>query len=280
MLIDTSKLKADFELWLKQAVAAHPKPLVLEIIQIGDNLASNKYVQIKQKVGQACGIVVNLHKFTNSVRPLEIESIVATAWKRKHGLIVQLPTPSQFQPIVDQIPHQIDVDLLGLQANQLWQQGILPPTIGAIDLTLKFHFQKQVFSPEILNQPLLLNQEIVAVIGRGKLVGTPAIRYFLERQATVIAIDKYTPEPKQFTQMATIILTAAGQPKLLKPDWVKPGSVIIDASTSESNGSLVGDVDTSLNWNQVWLSPSPGGIGRLTVLYLFYNLLKMSELFG
>ncbi len=280
MLIDTSELKADFELWLKQAVAAHPKPLVLEIIQIGDNLASDKYVQIKQKVGQACGISVNLYKFTSSVKPTEIESIITAAWRQKHGLIIQLPTPNQFQPIVAQIPYQIDVDLLGLQANQLWSQGILPPTIGAIDLTLKFHFQKQVFSPETIHQSLSLGQEIIAVIGRGKLVGAPAIRYFLERQATVIAIDKYTPQPQQLTQMATIILTAAGQPKLLKPDWVKPGSVIIDASTSESNGSLVGDVDTSLNWDKVWLSPSPGGIGRLTVLYLFYNLLKMSELFG
>ena len=131
MLIDTSKLKIDFELWLKQAIATHPKPLVLDIIQIGDNLASNKYVQIKQKVGQICGIVVNLHKFTNSVKPEEIEAIITVAQKRKHGLIVQLPTPSWLQSLVANIPYQIDVDLLGWQANQLWQQGILPPTIGA-----------------------------------------------------------------------------------------------------------------------------------------------------
>jgi len=279
MLIDTAKLKADFQVWLKQVISAHPKQLVLDIIQIGDNLVSNKYVQIKQKVGQACGISVNLYKFTNSVKPTEIESIITTAWKQKHGLIIQLPTPSQFQPIVAQIPYQIDVDLLGLQANQLWSQGILPPTIGAIDLTLKFHFQKQIFSPEILNQPLLLSQEIVAVVGRGKLVGAPAIRYFLERQATVIAIDKHTPNPTQLTRMATIILTAAGQPRLITKDWVNPGCILIDAATSESNGTLVGDVDYTLNWSEVWLSPSPGGIGKLTVLCLFYNLLKLSQLF-
>jgi 5,10-methylene-tetrahydrofolate dehydrogenase/Methenyl tetrahydrofolate cyclohydrolase len=280
MLIDTSKLKVDFELWLKQAIAAHPRPLVLDIIQIGDNLASNKYVQIKQKVGQTCGIVVNLHKFTNSVKPEEIEAIITVAQKRKHGLIVQLPTPSWLQSLVANIPYQIDIDLLGWQANQLWQQEILPPTIGAIDLTLKFHFQKQIFSPEMLKQSLLLNREIVAVVGCGKLVGTPAIRYFLERQATVIAINKHTPNPTQLTRLANIILTATGQPKLITKDWIKPGCVLIDAATSESNGALVGDVDYTLDWSEVWLSPSPGGIGRLTVLYLFYNLLKLSELFG
>ncbi len=279
MLIDTTQLKADFQVWLKQAISAHPKELVLDIIQIGDNLASNKYVQIKQKVGQACGISVNLYKFTSSAKPTEIESIIAAAWKHKHGLIIQLPTPGQFQPIIAQIPYQLDVDLLGLQANQLWSQGILPPTIGAIDLTLKFHFQKQVFSPEILNQPLLLSQEIVAVVGRGKLVGAPAIRYFLERQATVIAIDKHTPNPTQLTRMATIILTAAGQPRLITKEWVNPSCILIDAATSESNGTLVGDVDYTLDWSEVWLSPSPGGIGKLTVLCLFYNLLKLSQLF-
>lgn len=149
----------------------------------------------------------------------------------------------------------------------------------------------------LLTRELDLTGKIVAVIGQGKLVGNPLLKYLQRRNATIISLNKDTPNKPNLTQTADILICASGVPGLVKTDWLKKNAIVIDAATSESNGVLVGDVDYSQidqNENQtnetknfvqdanrkssnslnLQICPSPGGVGPLTVLCIFWNLIS------
>lgn len=280
MLHNNLQLKVDFETYLDQQIQNFKDKLTLQIIQVGNNLASTKYIQFKQKVASKLGIEVQLNKFDEFDSLAKIQSVLSLAEQNLQGLIIQLPVPTIFQSITHTIPFNIDVDMLGREASFLWEKNFLPPTIGAIDLTLKnvlFQNKRNLckINSNYIQRKLDFSRFKVAIIGRGRLVGLPAIDYFSSRGATIISIDKDTQKPQLMTREADILVSAAGQKGLVNIDWIKKNAIVIDASTSESGGSLVGDVDINNLPSEAILSPSPGGIGGLTVLYLFYNLLQL-----
>lgn len=287
MIHDNSQLKANFLSFLEQQVHKTTRPLTLQIIQIGQNLASAKYVAHKQRMGQKLGIQVSIHHFTEFEDVTNIQAIVTAARHKLQGVIVQLPVSPKFQPVVSSIPAEIDVDMLGQEADKLWKLGYLPPTIGAIDLTLKHiwlsqgllpgNFEDDKIDMAFVRHKLNLTGFKVAIIGRGKLVGLPAIRYFSERNAEIISVDADTLNPKLQTRTADILVAGVGKKDLIDASWLKPKAIVIDAATSESQGALVGDVNRTSLPEDTTLSPSPGGIGGLTVLYLFYNLVLLTS---
>ncbi len=134
-----------------------------------------------------------------------------------------------------------------------------------------------------LNQKLDLTGKIVAIIGQGKLVGTPLLSYFQKTGATIISLNKDTPDKIKLAKLAEIVIAASGVPSLVQSSWIKNDVVLIDAATSESDGFLVGDVDrvelekSNLSFK---LCPSPGGIGPLTVLSIFWNLYQIESKFS
>jgi methylenetetrahydrofolate dehydrogenase (NADP+)/methenyltetrahydrofolate cyclohydrolase len=103
------------------------------------------------------------------------------------------------------------------------------------------------------------------------------VRYFMERKATVISMNSSSPEPKDLTGKADIVVCAAGRPKFMDKTWFREGAIVVDASTSESDGQLAGDVDTEDVQDKVILCPSPKGIGPLTVRYIFSNLVRLGK---
>ncbi len=270
-------LKERFKAYLQNSVKNLEKELVLEIIHANNDLASSKYIQIKQKIGESLGIQVNLHKYETVDKELIINHL-KNVEKNKFGLIFQLPVPVEIDYLVSKTPLISDVDLLSENSSILWDGLFLPPTIGAIDLVLKDIFESGIEFPAILDQKLDLSSKIVCVVGQGRLVGGPLLRYLKDRNATIISINKLTESPNILCKQADIVISAAGSPDLIDSNWIKPGSIIIDSSTSEEGGKLVGDVKKDGIPEPVTISPSPGGIGNITVLYLFYNLYKLQKL--
>ncbi len=138
---------------------------------------------------------------------------------------------------------------------------------------------------EKLFRNLDLTRKTVAIIGQGKLVGSPLLSYFVRRNATIISLNKDSPNKEKLVKLADIVVAASGVPNLVKSSWLSKKAIIIDAATSESNGILVGDIDrheleNAENGNfiqQISLCPSPGGIGPLTVLSIFWNLYQIWE---
>ena len=281
MIYENTKIKSEFQSFLQSKVeelvniGIQPK---LNIIQIGDDLASSKYVSIKQKVGMKLGINVNLMKFQDNYTLSNLHDVIVESKSSHSGLIFQLPVPLNIRSLVLNTPLVCDVDLLGDESNKLWNKDFLPPTIGAMDLVLKDIILPESSFENKISSKLDLNGKTVVVVGQGVLVGTPLLRYLRDRFATIISINKDTKNPKELVKLGDIVISAAGSPHLISTDWLNPNSIVIDASTSEEDGKLVGDVDKYNIPDSVCLSPSPGGIGSITVLYLFYNLLNLNLL--
>lgn len=278
MLFLSKTLKQNFESFLVKFIQKYELGLVLNIIAIEPSQASLKYIQIKSKVAEKLGIQTRVFDIETKVLKGQIENITKEIEVKKEGLIFQLPVPLEFDKFVDDTSFFCDVDLLGNEAGKLWKMGFLPPTIGAIDLVLKSILLQSEDFELLVSENLDLKGKVVAVIGQGKLVGGPLLEYLKNAQATIISINAYTPGAKSLVQKADIVISAAGQKDLLDDNWFKEKAIVVDASTSESNGSLVGDVATEVYHSNIILSPSPGGIGRLTVLYLFWNLAKLKNL--
>jgi methylenetetrahydrofolate dehydrogenase (NADP+)/methenyltetrahydrofolate cyclohydrolase len=77
-------------------------------------------------------------------------------------------------------------------------------------------------------------------------------------------------------EKADIVIAAAGQPELVKGEWIKPGAVIIDVGENFVNGKWVGDVEFDKAKERAgFISPVPGGVGPVTNWMLVKNLITL-----
>ncbi|MBN2490587.1 MAG: bifunctional 5,10-methylenetetrahydrofolate dehydrogenase/5,10-methenyltetrahydrofolate cyclohydrolase [Planctomycetes bacterium] len=127
----------------------------------------------------------------------------------------------------------------------------------------------------------------VVIVGAGETVGTPLALLALQRWATVTVCHIYTERLADHTSRADGLFVAAGRPRLIRGDMVKPGAVVIDIGINriadvEPDGAtrtrIVGDVDfESVGAVAGHLTPVPGGVGPLTVALLLRNIVAAAE---
>ncbi|RPH99308.1 MAG: bifunctional 5,10-methylene-tetrahydrofolate dehydrogenase/5,10-methylene-tetrahydrofolate cyclohydrolase, partial [Zetaproteobacteria bacterium] len=117
------------------------------------------------------------------------------------------------------------------------------------------------------------------VVGRSEIVGKPAAMLLLHRHATVTVCHSRTADLAAETRRADILVVAAGRPRLVAGDMVKPGAVVVDVGINRVDGTLVGDVDfVSVAAVASAVTPVPGGVGPMTVAMLLANTLRAFEL--
>ncbi len=116
------------------------------------------------------------------------------------------------------------------------------------------------------------------VIGRSPVVGRPLALLLLAADATVTVCHSRTPDLATLTRQADIVLAAAGKPRLVTPEMVAPGAVVIDFGVSVLDGKLVGDVDPAVAERASAMTPVPGGTGPVTTAVLACNLLRLAGL--
>ncbi len=123
----------------------------------------------------------------------------------------------------------------------------------------------------------------VAVVGASNIVGKPLAALLMQKDATVLSCNKFTPDLPELTRGADAIVAAAGAPGLITRDLVKPGAVVVDVGTTrveQPDGStkLKGDVDfDAVRDVASWISPVPGGVGPMTVAMLLRNVVRAAE---
>ena len=264
MIIDGKALAEKIKQALRLALLAQGKNLRLDVILVGDNIVSEKYVERKKKIGEEIGVEVVVHELLEDISPIDLEEEIKKLSndERVNGIIVQLPLPPQIdeQKILNLVAPEKDVDALNSEAK------VLSPTVGAIR--------------EILNRNLVsIKGKKVAVVGKGKLVGRPVAIWLTQEGADVAVIDSKTADADstRLLQNADIIVSGVGKPGLVTPDKIREGVVLIDAATSEQNGSLKGDADPACATKCSLFTPVPGGVGPLTVVMLFKNLLELNS---
>lgn len=279
MVYNNSNLLESFKKFLL-AKTLEIQDLKLEIFLIGEDLASLKYTEKKRNFGNQIGVQVNINKFPLNVSFEEVSQKLKQVKNKSDGIIFQLPVPKILNKLVAKTPLLSDVDFLGDFGDYLWKLGLLPPTVGAIDLVLKeiLGLKNHSYFGDFVEYNLDLAGKTVCVIGQGVLVGGPLLKYLSLRKASIISVNSSTSDIKELTKKSDILICGAGRPDLIDKTWLNPKAIVIDASTSEAGGILVGDVKPESVYETNILCPSPGGIGKITVHYLFYNLTKLSEI--
>ena len=266
MVIDGKKIAAEMREKLKEVVSTFSKPLVLDIVVVGNAPVIESFVRIKKRIGDELGIHVAEHRFPDSINGetllLAVSEIAQNS--ESSGLIIQLPLPVGIlvQPILDAVPPAKDVDMLSTESIAAFARGdasILPPVAGAIQEILE-RTKVSVSGKEAL------------VLGHGRLVGVPASILLRHNSAHVTVIDKDIPDLKAHALESDILISGVGKPGLITPDMVTSRTVLIDAGTSEAGGRIVGDAHPLCQEVAGVSTPVPGGVGPIAVVMIFKNL--------
>jgi len=247
----------------------------LATVLVGDDAASATYVKNKQKACADVGISTKDHKLPVTFSQKEMNSLIDLLNKDDtvHGILVQLPLPSQLDEFAttSRISPLKDVD------------GLTPYNIGL--LTSARAILKPCTPSGIMElfeyYKIDLEGKNVVIINRSNLVGKPLYNLMLEKNSTVTTCHSRTRNLKEHCQTADIIITAIGDRKkfLLTEDMVKDGAVVIDVGTARLEGKLVGDVDyENIIKKASYITPVPGGVGPMTIAMLLKNTVTAASI--
>ncbi len=173
-------------------------------------------------------------------------------------------------------------------------EGLHPINLGKLFRSNKNIFDELNLSPEtILLSPTVrsilyilklsnnvnLRGKRVTIVGFSSLIGKPLALLLANAFATVSIthIGTYESEDLEYyVRSADILVSAVGIPGLIKGDWVKDKAVIIDAGTRQKDGKLTGDIEfDKAKEKAAFITPVPGGVGKFTSLFLYYNLVVL-----
>ncbi|KAL0428902.1 UNVERIFIED_CONTAM: Bifunctional protein FolD 4, chloroplastic [Sesamum radiatum] len=252
----------------------------LAVILVGDRKDSATYVRNKKKACESVGIKsyeVHLAEDTSEQEVLKYISSFNDD-PSVNGILVQLPLPSHNeQNVLNAVCIEKDVD------------GFNPLNIGR----LAMRDREPLFVPctpkgciELLHRyGVPIKGKRAVVIGRSNIVGMPAALLLQREDATVSVVHSRTKNPEELTREADIIISAVGQPNMVKGSWIKPGSVVIDVginpvedAKSPRGYRLVGDVcyeEASKIASAI--TPVPGGVGPMTIAMLLSNTLAAAK---
>lgn len=254
----------------------------LATVLVGENPASEVYVRMKQKAAAKAGINSFDIRLPADISQDELEKEVTELNTRNdvHGILVQLPLPDGLdeERVLGVIDIKKDVDgFHPLNIGRLAQKGRRPLFVPATPdgvIYLLEHTGTDIEGAEAI------------VLGRSNIVGMPVALMLVERNATVTICHSRTHQLPEVCRRADILIAAVGRPEMVKKDWVKPGAVVIDVGTNrvdddtkEKGYRLVGDVAfEEVSQVASAISPSPGGVGPMTIAMLLRNTLKAAEL--
>jgi methylenetetrahydrofolate dehydrogenase (NADP+)/methenyltetrahydrofolate cyclohydrolase len=267
IFVDGKKLAADLMASIKEYLDNKETSPSLHIIYIGSDPVIDNFVKYKERFGAFVGAQVITHRLDADIT---LEKAVAYLEKHQQdadGVIVQLPLPQHLDRdiLLNAVNPKKDIDVLAESTRKEFTQKtthFFPPVTGAI-AHIAHHYNVDFKSSKTL------------IFGNGMLVGHPT-RLWMEREKyNYTLVDNQTDlyVVHQLMNDSDIIISGAGQPKMIKDFFVKEGVVLFDAGTSESGKKILGDVDPDAYAKASLVTPVPGGIGPLTIAILYNNLL-------
>lgn len=245
----------------------------LAVILVGDDKASQTYINSKEKACKACGIRSLKYTLEANTGESALIDLIQSLNENDEvdGILVQLPLPKHIDEnkILEKISCEKDVD--GFHAVNVGRlvsglDGFVPCTpCGIMRLFKEYGIE--------------VGGKNAVVIGRSNIVGKPMANLLLNANATVTVTHSKTQNLAKITKDADIIVVAIGKPNFLKADMVKNGAIVIDVGINRlENNKLVGDVDFENVANKCsFITPVPGGVGPMTIAMLLKNTIKSAK---
>ena len=271
-IIDGRKIRNEILEEIKKDVLKLPFVPIFCDILVGDDISSIQYVKMKAKVAESVGIKFRTAEFKESTTTEELIEEIENLNKVPHmcGIIIQLPLPNHIdkRKVLDAINPNLDVDCLGIINSEKFYEN-----------ENEINFPTAMACMKIIDS---LNIDLknmgILVLGQGNLVGLPVTHLLKTKGLMADVINTKTENSEELIKNADLIISAIGKGKFIKGEMIKEGAIIIDAGTSEDNGAVVGDVDLESVMNVAsYVSPTPGGVGPVTVAMLLQNVLQVAK---
>jgi methylenetetrahydrofolate dehydrogenase (NADP+)/methenyltetrahydrofolate cyclohydrolase len=244
----------------------------LGTILVGDNPASATYVRLKHKDCDEVGIASVGEHLAEETTQEELHGVIER-FNREPAVdayLVQIPLPRGLDETAALLAVDPAKDVDGLHPVNLGKlvmgaPGPLPCTPAGIQELLVRHGVE-------------IEGRHVVIIGRGLTVGRPlALLLALKRQqanAAVTVVHTGVADLASYARQADILVAAAGSPGLVKPDWVKPGAVVVTTGATKREGRVVSDLDDGVAEVASWITPALGGVGPMTRAMLLRNAVE------
>ena len=272
-IIDGKKTAADLRSNLKNEVDNLKKKFNrvpgLTVILIGEYAPSKIYVRNKEKSAVEIGLKSEIIKYPETVDEKTVLEKISELNKDENvsGILVQLPLPKHInnKKIIDAIDPNKDVD------------GFHPNNVGNLSSGYESSIPCTPLGCHLLIKKIEpnLNGKKAVVLGRSNLNGKPMTQLLLKENCTVTIAHSKTKNLKEECLKADILVVAVGIPKLVKGDWVKKGSIVIDVGINKTEEGIVGDVDfDEVLKHAKAITPVPGGVGPMTIACLLKNTIE------
>lgn len=279
----SDRLQAEVAAEVARLKAAYGLQPGLAVVLVGDDPASQIYVRSKGERSQAAGMHSVTRRLPEATTQEDLLAVVAelNADPAIHGILVQLPLPKHLdqRPVIAAIDPAKDVDGLTTVNAGLLASG-LPALTPCTPLGC------MIMLRETLGDLTGLR---AVVVGRSVLVGRPIAQLLLQADCTVTIAHSRTRDLPAVCREADILVAAAGQPQMIKADWIKPGATVIDVGinrvpfrdpvkAAQGKTKVVGDVDYKPASKVAGaITPVPGGVGLMTVACLLKNTVTAAK---
>ena len=247
----------------------------IAVVIVGENPGSQLYVKRKHETAQNLGyhsVKIELPADTSQA-VLEAKIDELNNDNKINAILVQLPLPKHInsQSIIERIKPEKDVD--GFHPNNVGKlaSGFNPYAIACTPKGVMRLFKEYKIDVEGKN---------VVIIGRSNIVGKPLSYLLLNNNATVTVCHSKTQYVRDITKTADILISAVGNPRFIKENYVKQGAVVIDVGINrDENNKLCGDVDFENVKNKTsFITPVPKGVGPMTIAMLMTNTLELFKM--
>ena len=273
MIIDGKKeaqlLREEIKKEIDSIKSKNNKVPGLTVILIGNYAPSQIYVKNKEKNAKEVGINSEVVRYPKEVTEQEVLNKIKELNDNDavSGILVQLPLPPQInkEKIINAIDPTKDVD------------GFHPINVGNLSSGYNATVPCTPLGCLLLIkkvEPNLSGKHAV-IIGRSNLNGKPMAQLLLKENCTVTIVHSKTKDLKTECLKADILVAAVGVANLVKADWVKKNSIVIDVGINKLGDKIVGDVEfETVKEKARAITPVPGGVGPMTIACLLKNTLE------
>ena len=274
MILDGRELSKEIKENIKSKVALLDKKPRIDFIYFENDKSTEIYFNRAKKSAENAGMIGALHNLNSNTSEKDFLTLIEylNEEKETNGIMIQMPLPNHIdkKKVYETISADKDVDAISnisLGKIFLGESKLIPCTVKSVMALLK----KTKIKIEGAN---------AVVVGRSDIVGKPLAHLLLQESATVTITHSKTKNLKEICKKADILCVSIGKSEFITEEYIKEGAIIIDIGINVlEGGSIKGDVKfDEVSKLASFITPTPNGVGSVTVAMLLDNLLYLYNL--